>query len=277
MVVGHRMTLHSPLAWANMHDGHWSVHLEASCGPGQKGCMQMSTGEPIKNFTREPREQTGCLNQHFPFSLIKSMPLFVFQCACVCMCASVHTWAHVMCVCTPSQHPCEVKRQPQEAVLSFHHESPREHTQVGLAAMPLPAEPLHPSTSPFLSLFPLTPKSPREWSENYEVNMWNIPFIPSLSYHSSLFIRPELSYNARPLKCTTCPIKITSCSCATAVGGLWSPCQSAFYTQSWLPDPSPLLPSPSSHSLCSMYHLLSHTFVAGSCWAKQQFAVIYAA
>lgn len=45
-------------------------------------------------------------------------------------------------------------------------------------------------------------------------------------------------------------------SCITIVGGLWSPCQSVFYTQSWLPDSTLLTSCPPPDNLCSIYHLL---------------------
>lgn len=230
---------------------------------------------PSKILPGNSGSKTGCLNQHFPLLPNK---IHAFDCLSVCMCVHVCICIH-MSPCDVCAHTisasCEVKRQLQEVVLSFHHESPRDHTQVGLAAIPLPTEPLHPSTSPFLSLLSLP--------SHHESGVRIMKGIcgTSRSFHRSVTTAAcSLGQNfpITPVLWSAPHVRqITSCSCATTVGGLWSPCQSAFYTQSWLPDPNPLLPSPSSHSLCSRYHLLSHTFVAGSCWAKQQFAVIYAA
>lgn len=65
--------------------------------------------------------------------------------------------------------------------------------------------------------------------------------------------------------CATCPVKITSCSCITIVGGLWSPCQCVFYTQSGLPDSTLLTFWPPFTQL--MLHISSlSSFFAGSCW-----------
>lgn len=221
-----------------------------------------------------PGSKTGCLNQQFPFFLIKSMPLFIGVHVCVYM----HLYTRELMWCVYAHHHSIRVKSKERAHSGWVGSDAFTHWATAPMIFSFPYKTL------FLSIFPVTPHITtrvewKSWGEYVE------HFILLLSYHGSLFIRPELSCNALPvicvpvlyLKCTTCPVKITSCSCATTVAGLWSPCQSAFYTQSWLPDPNPLLPSPSSHSLCSMYHLLSHTFVAGSCWAKQQFAVIYAA